>query len=161
MRGLNFGPLWQRGTALFVAMWHQKAHRLRLKLNNGSLTNENEETDTEFHQIILRLVVINFFIWRGDDLVIRGLAHVPDRSAHVPSSARVPGLPTPALGLLWHASFSITPDIFLQTNSSSSSPVVAQQKIRTMPCINACAIPDSLRWFGKSCFSVEYTYSIF
>jgi len=28
---------------------------IRLKLNNGLLTNENEETDTEFHHIILRL----------------------------------------------------------------------------------------------------------
>jgi len=41
-------------TALFAAMWHQK--HIRVKLNNGLLTNENEETDTEFHQIILRLV---------------------------------------------------------------------------------------------------------
>jgi len=41
-------------------MWHQK--HISVKLNNGLLTNENEETDTEFRQIILRLVVINFFI---------------------------------------------------------------------------------------------------
>ena len=37
-----------------VAIWQQK--RIRVKLNNGLLTNENEDTDTEFHQIILRLV---------------------------------------------------------------------------------------------------------
>jgi len=29
---------------------------IRVKLNNGLLSHENEETDTEFHQIILRLV---------------------------------------------------------------------------------------------------------
>jgi len=39
--------------ALFVVIRHLK---LQIKLNNGLLTNENEETDTEFHQIILRLV---------------------------------------------------------------------------------------------------------
>jgi len=47
-------PYWEvwsaADTALFVAIWHQK--RIRVKLNNGLLTNENEETDTEFHQII-------------------------------------------------------------------------------------------------------------
>jgi len=37
--------------ALFVAIWHQK--HIRVKLNNGLLTNENEEMDTEFHQIML------------------------------------------------------------------------------------------------------------
>ena len=41
-------------TALFVAIWHQK--HIRVKLNNRLLINENEETDSEFHQIILRLV---------------------------------------------------------------------------------------------------------
>ena len=41
-------------TTLFVAIWHQK--HIRVKLNNGLLTNENEETDTEFHQIILQIV---------------------------------------------------------------------------------------------------------
>ena len=65
VRGLNFGPLRQLAspqlgvwsaadTALFVATWHQK--HIRVKLNNGLLTNENEETKNEFHQIILRLV---------------------------------------------------------------------------------------------------------
>jgi len=63
--GLNFGSLWQRGppnwgvwsaadTTLFVAIGHQK--HIRVKLNKGLLTNENEETDTEFQQILLRLV---------------------------------------------------------------------------------------------------------
>jgi len=58
VRGLNFELLWQRGspqlgvwsaadTALFVAIWHQI--HIRVKLNNGLLTKENEETDTEFH----------------------------------------------------------------------------------------------------------------
>jgi len=41
-------------TTLFVAIWHQK--HIRVKLNNGLLTNENEETASEFNQIILRLV---------------------------------------------------------------------------------------------------------
>jgi len=66
--GLNFEFLWQRGpsrigghgaadTALFVAIWHKKSTLIKVKLNNGLLTNEYEETDTEFHQIIiLRLV---------------------------------------------------------------------------------------------------------
>jgi len=62
VRGPKIGPLWHCGrvppywevwsaadTALFVAIGHQKH---RIKLNNGLLTNENEETDTEFHQII-------------------------------------------------------------------------------------------------------------
>ena len=31
-------------TALILAMWHQK--NIRVKLNNGLLTNENEETET-------------------------------------------------------------------------------------------------------------------
>ena len=47
-------PYWEvcsaADTALFVAIWHQK--QIRVKLKNGLLTNENEETDTEFHQII-------------------------------------------------------------------------------------------------------------
>ena len=38
----------------FKAIRHQK-HK-RVKLNNKMLTNENEETNTEFHTIILRLV---------------------------------------------------------------------------------------------------------
>jgi len=65
VRGLNFGSLWQRGTpywgvwsaadtVLFVAICHRK--HIRVKFNNRLLTNENEETDTAFHQIILRLV---------------------------------------------------------------------------------------------------------
>jgi len=63
VRGLNFGSLWQRppqlgvwsaaDTALFAATWRQK--HIRVKLNSGLLTNEKKETDTEFHQIILRL----------------------------------------------------------------------------------------------------------
>ena len=64
VRGLNFGPLWQHSpsqlgvwsaadTTLFVAIWHQK--HVRVKLNKELLTNENEETDAEFHQIILPL----------------------------------------------------------------------------------------------------------
>ena len=56
VRGLNFGPLWQRAplpnwgvrsavdTALFVATWNQK--HIRVKLNNGLLTNKIEDTDT-------------------------------------------------------------------------------------------------------------------
>jgi len=39
---------------MYIAIWHQK--HIRVKLNNELLTNENEEADTEFHQIILRLV---------------------------------------------------------------------------------------------------------
>ena len=50
----NWGVWNTADTALFVAIWHQG--HIRVKLNNGLLTNENEETDTEFHQIILRLV---------------------------------------------------------------------------------------------------------
>ena len=85
VRGLNFGPLWQRAhlpnwgvrsaadTALFVAIWHQK--HVRVKLNNVLLTNEIEETDT----------------LKGGGSRFRDLAYVPDRSACVPSSARVPG----------------------------------------------------------------------
>jgi len=53
-----FPPNWEvwsaADTALFVAIWHQ--NHIRVKLNNGLLTNENQETDTEFHQIILQLV---------------------------------------------------------------------------------------------------------
>jgi len=49
------GEVWSAAdTALFVAIWHQK--HIRVNSNNGLLTNENEETGTEFHQIILRLV---------------------------------------------------------------------------------------------------------
>jgi len=50
----NWGVWSVADTALFVATWHQK--HIRVKLNNTLLTNENEETDTEFYQIILRLV---------------------------------------------------------------------------------------------------------
>jgi len=41
-------------TALSVAIWHRK--HIRVKLNIGLLTNKNEETDIEFHQIKLRLI---------------------------------------------------------------------------------------------------------
>ena len=51
---LNWGVWSAADMALFVAIWHQK--HIRVKLDNGLLTNENEETDTEFNQIILRLV---------------------------------------------------------------------------------------------------------
>ena len=74
VRGLNFSPcgsvtphswgIWSAADTalLFVenmaskafVIWHQK--HIRVKLNNRLSTNENEETDTEFHQIILRLV---------------------------------------------------------------------------------------------------------
>jgi len=53
VRGLNLAPLWQRTPQLgdmecdwygsVLAIWHQK--HMRVKLNNGLLTNENEETD--------------------------------------------------------------------------------------------------------------------
>jgi len=56
-------------TALFVAIWHQK--HIRVKLNNGLLTNENEETGT----------------LKGGGSRFRGLAYVPDRSARVPGVA--------------------------------------------------------------------------
>jgi len=69
-----------------------KAHSLRVKLNNGLLTNENEEKDTEFHQMILRLVSYLLFHLKGGGSRFRGLAHVPDSSARVPSLARVPGV---------------------------------------------------------------------
>jgi len=82
VRGLNFGPLWQRAllpnygvwsaadTALFVAaIWHRK--HIRVKLIDGLLTNEIKETDT----------------LKGEDLVseaCQGLpTHVVDeRAAH-------------------------------------------------------------------------------
>jgi len=81
VRCLKFGPLWQcalpnRGVrsaadaVLFVAIWHQK--HIRVKSNNGLVTNEIEETDT----------------FKGGGSRFRGLAHVPDRSARVPSSAQ-------------------------------------------------------------------------
>jgi len=63
-----------------VAIWHQK--HIRVKLNNELLTNEIEETDT----------------FKREGSRFRGLAHVPDRSARVPSSARVPWLTTPGPG---------------------------------------------------------------
>jgi len=40
----NWGVWTAVDTALFFAIWHQK--HIRVKLNNGLLTNENEETDT-------------------------------------------------------------------------------------------------------------------
>ena len=64
-------------TALFVAIWHE--NHLRLKLNDGLLTNENEETNT----------------LKGGGSCFRGLAHVPDRSARVLSSARLSGVAYP------------------------------------------------------------------
>jgi len=70
---LNWGVWSAVDTALFLALWHQK--NIRVKLNNGLLTNKNEETDT------LKVGGSRF----------RGLAHVLDRSARVPSSAHVPG----------------------------------------------------------------------
>jgi len=83
VRVLNFGPLWQRAPSigghgvqlirLFLALWHQK--NIRVKLNNGLLTNENEETDT----------------LKAGGSRFRGLAHVLDRSARMPSLAHVPG----------------------------------------------------------------------
>ena len=81
VRGLNFGPLWQRAhlpnwgvhsaadTALFVAILHQK--HIRVKLNNELLTNEIEEIDT----------------LKGGGSHFRGIAHVPDRSVRVPGVA--------------------------------------------------------------------------
>jgi len=50
----NWGVWSAADMALFVAIWHQK--HIRVKLDNGLLAYENEETDTEFNQIILRLV---------------------------------------------------------------------------------------------------------
>ena len=73
----NWGVRCAADTVLFVAIWHQK--HIRVKLNNGLLTNEIEETDT----------------LKGGGSRFRGLAHMPDRSARVPSSARVPGLDHP------------------------------------------------------------------
>jgi len=105
MRGLNFGPLWQRAhlpnwevrsaadTALFVAIWHQK--HIRVKLNNGLLTNEIEETD----------------ILKGGGSRFRDLAHVPDRSARVPSSTRVPGVARPWLSTTVSLLFYLTLNI--------------------------------------------------
>jgi len=103
--GLNFELLWHRGpspigevwgaadTAVLVAIWHKK--HIRIKLNNGLLTNENKETDTEFHQIILRLVSYQLFPLKVGGSRFQGLAHVPDRSARESSSARVPGVAHP------------------------------------------------------------------
>ena len=59
----NWGVRSGAYTALFVAIWHQK--HMRVKLNNGLLTNENEETDDEFHRIILRLVSYYLFHSKG------------------------------------------------------------------------------------------------
>jgi len=99
--------VWSAGdTALFVSIWHQK--HIRVKLNNGLLTNKHEETDTEFHQIILRLVSYQLFHLKGGDLVSRGLAHVPDKSAGVASLAHVPGVPHP-----WFSAFIQTFSIYI------------------------------------------------
>ena len=63
VRGLNFETLWQRGSplggygvqlCLQQNIWQQK--HITVKLKNGLLTNANEDADTEFHLIILRLV---------------------------------------------------------------------------------------------------------
>jgi len=65
----------------------------KVELNYGLLTNENEETDT----------------LKGGGSRFRGLAHVLDRSARVPSSAHVPGVAHPCpreflkyLEFFWH-----------------------------------------------------------
>ena len=79
------------------AVWHQK--HIRIKLNNGLLTNKwrNGHRVSSDDTATCKLLT---FAFEGGGSRFRGLTHVQDRSASVPSSARVPGVAHPCPRLI-------------------------------------------------------------